>query len=169
MPTLRSGRLQHHQLFGISHRQSAQQDLVQQGKNSGIRANPQRQREDRDQRKARVLGQHPQAVPHVLQKRVHLFNPPRAPAAISYRAQKSGPHASAAPSKGSSYYYFNRTRSKLSQADMSERITLSPTFNPSKISIVFTELRPNFTLTRTASAPSSMILKIPIVLFSCPC
>jgi len=38
-----------------------------------------------------------------------------------------------------------------------------------RISIVFTELRPNFTLTRTASDPSPIILKIPIVPAPCPC
>src|SRR5271170_1135489 len=59
-----------------------------------------------------------------------------------------------------SRYYLSLMRSKLSQADMSDRITLSPTFNPFAISMVLTELRPNFTLTRTASS-SSTSLKIP--------
>src|SRR5580698_1032494 len=67
------------------------------------------------------------------------------------------------------YGYFSRIRSKASQADISDKITLSPTFNPSKISIVLTELRPSFTFTRVASELSSVSLKSPIVLSDCPC
>src|ERR1051325_11111612 len=55
--------------------------------------------------------------------------------------------------------YLNRTRSKLSHCDMSERITLSPGCKPCRTSTWFTELRPSFTFTRTASAPSSTNLK----------
>src|SRR5580658_10811731 len=67
------------------------------------------------------------------------------------------------------YGYFSRMRSKASQADISDKITLSPTFSPSTISIVFTELRPSFTFTRVASELSSVSLKSPIVLSDCPC
>ena len=42
--------------------------------------------------------------------------------------------------------------------DMSEMIILSLSFSPSRTSIVFTEERPNFTTTRSASLPSSTIL-----------
>ncbi len=40
-------------------------------------------------------------------------------------------------------------------ADMSDRMTLSPSFRPSVISIALTEARPNFTWTREASFPSA--------------
>src|SRR3989454_11244717 len=52
---------------------------------------------------------------------------------------------------------------------MSERITLSPTCNPDTTSTAFTETRPSFTLTRVASLPSGVNLKIPMVLSACPC
>ena len=51
--------------------------------------------------------------------------------------------------------HFNRTLSCASHALMSERITLSPGFKPSRISTVLTELFPRRTCTRTASSPSS--------------
>ena len=54
-------------------------------------------------------------------------------------------------------------RSKVSMEDMSERITLSPTLRPWRISTVLTEVLPSLTLTRTASEPSSTSLKRPMV------
>ena len=59
-------------------------------------------------------------------------------------------------------------RSYWSYCDMSERITWSPTFRPSLISMVFTELRPNVTFTLLAYLPSGSSLKSVTVLFSCP-
>src|SRR5207253_11029576 len=61
---------------------------------------------------------------------------------------------------------FNLIRSYASQADMSERITWSPTFRPSKISMKLTELRPSLTCTRTALLRSSTTLKRLTVVFS---
>src|SRR6266581_1333843 len=166
MSAFRSGRLQNDQLPGIPDRKPPQQHLIEQGKDRRVRADAQRQRQNGNKRKAGILPKHPQAVAHVLQERVHLFFPPASPLRFpSGRRNRE----SLSTLEGQQFYYFKRTRSKLSQADMSERITLSPTFNPSSTSIVFTELRPNLTLTRTASDPSSIILKIPIVLSACPC
>src|SRR5882724_11847157 len=56
----------------MADRQTPQQDLIQEGKNCRIRADSQRQRQDRYEREARILRQHPQAVSHVLPERVHL-------------------------------------------------------------------------------------------------
>src|SRR5262245_11389950 len=46
--------------------------------------------------------------------------------------------------------YRNRTRSTASHADMSGSTTWSPSRKPERISILFTELRPTFTCTRSA-------------------
>src|SRR5690242_7329769 len=62
----------------------------------------------------------------------------------------------------------SRMRSTLSERDMSERITVSPSCNPSRIWIEFTDARPTFTGTRTAPLPSESSLKRLRVLFSCP-
>ena len=53
----------------------------------------------------------------------------------------------------------SRTRSNASHADMSDRITLSPTFRPDRTSTVLTELRPSFTCTRVAPLPSGSHLE----------
>src|ERR1700730_9498072 len=87
------------------------------------------------------------------------------PAFPSCATQKSLKRVTAMPKR----LYFSRIRSTLSHCDMSDRMTLSPTCNPERISIVVTELRPNFTLTREASEPSSEILKRLIVLSCWPC
>src|SRR5262249_16033660 len=55
-----------------------------------------------------------------------------------------------------------------SNCDVSERITRSPAFNPSRISISVTELRPSLTCARTAPRPPSTYLKIVIELCSWP-
>src|SRR6266446_1353102 len=167
--TFRPRGLQNDQLARIPHRKPPQQHLIEQGKDRRIRADAQRQGQNRNECKARVLPEHPQAVAHVLQERVHLCYPPPGAAFDFSAGAKIGNPEFRSALEGRQYHYFKRTRSKASHADMSDRITLSPTFNPSKISTVFTELRPNFTLTRVASDPSSVTLKIPIVLFSCPC
>src|SRR5579871_2364203 len=60
-------------------------------------------------------------------------------------------------------------RSTFSQFDMSERMTLSPTLNPSRTSIAFTDERPSLTLTRTASVPSLTSLNRKMEAFSPPC
>src|SRR5215475_9295771 len=65
--------------------------------------------------------------------------------------------------------YFNRIRSTLSHCDISERTTLSPTFKPSTISTVLTELRPSFTVVRIPSESSGVTLKRLIVLSDWPC
>ena len=54
---LRPGRRQVHQLFGVRHRQRPQQHLVEQRENRRIRANSERQRQDRDQGDERRLEQ----------------------------------------------------------------------------------------------------------------
>src|ERR1700746_1752961 len=51
-----------------------------------------------------------------------------------------------------------RTRSASPTLDMSERMTLSPSFNPSRTSMVVTDARPSFTWARTASEPLLVIL-----------
>src|SRR2546421_3499135 len=61
-----------------------------------------------------------------------------------------------------------RTRFWLSCWVMSVKITLSPTCKPSRISTRLTEVRPSLTVTRLASLPSGVYLKIPMVLFSWP-
>jgi hypothetical protein len=127
------------------HWQVSHDNLVHESENRGVGADTQSQRENCNASKARILPQDVRAVSDILPKRC-------APSALPNEPNP----------------YFKRMRSKLSHADMSERITLSPTFNPETISMVFTELRPNFTLTRVASVPSSSSLKIPTVLSDCP-
>ena len=46
--------VEHHQLIGVGHRQLAQQDLVDQREDRGIRADAERQRQDRDDREQRA-------------------------------------------------------------------------------------------------------------------
>src|SRR5216683_6110545 len=65
-------------------------------------------------------------------------------------------------------HYFRRIRSTLSHCDMSDRITLSPTCKPESTSMVVTEMRPSFTLTREASEPSGVILNRLMVLSAWP-
>src|SRR5207253_7839264 len=100
VPAFRSRRFQNDQFGRIPNRQPPQQYLIEQGKDRRIRADAQRQRQNRNEGKARILPEHPQAVAHVLQERVHLYHPPPGALAISYRAQKSGILNSEAPSKG---------------------------------------------------------------------
>jgi len=108
----------------VADRQGAATRPDSGGKNCRIRADSQRQRQDRYEREARILRQHPQAVSHVLPERVQ--------SSILQRLATS-----------------ERTRSKASHADMSERrITLSPTFNPSQYLDRVYRASPHFTLTR---------------------
>src|SRR5580698_4259871 len=65
--------------------------------------------------------------------------------------------------------YFSRMRSTLSHCDMSDRMTLSPTCKPDRISTVLTELRPSFTFTRSASLSSGITLNRLIVASVWPC
>src|SRR6266566_3750148 len=157
MSMFRSGRLQHHQLARIPHRQPPQQHLIEQGEDRRVCTDAQRERHNGNEAKTRIFREHSHLQSSAGTRRDFLAGTEKRESSIPKRARRA------------THRYFRRIRSKLSQADMSERITLSPTFNPSRSSTVFTELRPNLTLTRTASDPSSMILKIPIVLFSCPC
>src|SRR5260370_11179951 len=64
--------------------------------------------------------------------------------------------------------YLSLMRSKASYADMSERITWSPTLSPDSTSTVLTELRPSFTCARSADDPSTEILNSPTTLCSWP-
>ena len=72
VPLFFAWRAQHHQFFGMLHRQLPQKDLVGQREDGGVGANPQRQRQYRDRAEARIFCQHAQAVTCVLPKRVHL-------------------------------------------------------------------------------------------------
>ena len=52
----------HHQLFGVPHRQHAQQNGIEQAEDGGVGADAYRQREHRDGREHRRLPQHARAV-----------------------------------------------------------------------------------------------------------
>ena len=54
-------QIQQHELLRILHRQRAQKNLIEQSENRGVRADPQRQSEDRDRCKAGRLAEHPRA------------------------------------------------------------------------------------------------------------
>src|SRR5579875_4030265 len=60
-------------------------------------------------------------------------------------------------------YWFKRILGYDSYCDISDRITRSPAFSPSRTSMVFTEARPSLTFTRSALFPSGAILKSPMV------
>src|SRR5215472_5601737 len=139
-------------------RKGMEQHRIYHAKQRRVRSDAQGQSDDGDDGERWVLRQHSHAVVQILPERVHQH----LPAPVNRVIFKFCPD----PSYEEEYLlsYLRRIRSKASHCDISERITLSPTFKPSRISMVFTELRPNLTFTRTASAPSSTSLKSPMVL-----
>ena len=72
MPMFRSGRLQHHQLARIPHRQPPQQHLIEQGEDRRVCTDAQRERHNGNEAKTRIFREHSQAVPHVLEEHGHL-------------------------------------------------------------------------------------------------
>jgi len=130
-------------------------------KYSRIGPDPERKHEQRNRGEAWASCQHAQAVTHVLPERVQVTSFARDPLldVVTRMNSHHGPKI-----RPALFGYLSRIRSKLSTADISDRITLSPTCKPCRTSIVVTELRPSFTLTRTASAPSLTILNRPMVL-----
>jgi len=66
---------QHHELLGIRNGQPAQENLIQQREDGGIRANPQSQRHDGNSGEARRLPKDAQPVPDVLKQASHDDHP----------------------------------------------------------------------------------------------
>jgi hypothetical protein len=58
--------IEHHELFGVLHRQLAQQDLIDQREDRRVRADAQRQREDGHDRKERAAKQPSHGQLHVV-------------------------------------------------------------------------------------------------------
>jgi hypothetical protein len=60
-----------HQLLRILYWQEPQQNLIQQGKNGGVRPNPQRQRHHRHGHKTGAPPQRSQGIPEIANRRPH--------------------------------------------------------------------------------------------------
>src|SRR5205823_14923218 len=96
MATLRARRFQDDELFWILDREPAQEHLIQERENGGVRADSQSEGHYRNCGEPRILQQHPEAVSHVLPQRVHCFlsTLPRASKCLIHsEAQPMGPRA----------------------------------------------------------------------------
>ena len=69
----------HHELVRVLERQRAQQDGIDHAEDRGVRSDPERERGDRHNREAGVLGQRPQTVADILQKLGRPHQDPLAP------------------------------------------------------------------------------------------
>src|SRR5580693_6534495 len=65
---LRVQLMQHDQVAAVLVREGPQEDSVHQTENRGVRADPQRQRQDRSQGKRRVLAQYSYSIANILQE-----------------------------------------------------------------------------------------------------
>ena len=63
--------LNHRQLLRILERQGPEQHTVHQAEDSGVRADPKTERDNRDRGKAFVFEKHAQSVANILQECVH--------------------------------------------------------------------------------------------------
>jgi hypothetical protein len=58
--------IQHHDPVGVPVRQRAQQNRINDAENRGVRANAERQRQDRDRAETRLLPQHAESISNIL-------------------------------------------------------------------------------------------------------
>src|SRR6202000_1085775 len=151
-------------------------DRVDHAEDRRIRANSKRERQHDDRGESRLLREHTKCEANILPQAVHQVVAPRlrqvAVVSVKVSAGADDRRRSALNARApiaATATYFSRMRSTLSHCDISERMTLSPTFKPDKISTVFTELRPSFTLTRSPSVSSGMTLKRLMVASVWPC
>ena len=64
---------------GIAIGERAQQHAIDDSKDRGVRANAESEREDRDNREARILQQHPDAIFQIVQEAIHFVPFPPQP------------------------------------------------------------------------------------------
>ena len=74
-PSFGSIGRKHHELIGIRDRQTLQQHLIEQGKDRGISADTECEREHHDTGKRRILRQHAQRITNIAENFEIIFSP----------------------------------------------------------------------------------------------